>query len=190
MAREQTPDYESYVRQFRERQRALNKPGAVPRLPDSAMYDKSRFEFNYYATKRERAKAVANGDLAKVGNVTRSLISKQAYELSFKQSKNISNAIRTQVETGEGGNLESIIDMAVNRAIADAKAVRGKKYTEDIGKEIRARFERLTARDIRLAETDEAKRVIEELRLEYEKARKTRSGKKAGEYISETYFGS
>lgn len=190
MAREQTPDYESYVRQFRERQRALNKPGAVPRLPDSAMYDKSRFEFNYYATKRERAKAVANGDLAKIGNVTRSLISKQAYEVSFKQAKNINDAIRTQVETYEGGNLESLIDKAVNRAIADAKSVRGKKYTEDIGKEIRARFERITAREIRLAETDEAKRVIEELRLEYEKARKTRSGKKAGEYISETYFGS
>lgn len=185
MAKEQKPNYESYVRQFRERQRALNKPGDKIRLPSSAMLNRGDFEFNYYATKREFKRDIASGERAKIGNITRTIISRQAYDVSFGQSKSLASAIKAT--KGEKGG---ILERAISRAIEDAKQSKDFTYNEEIGENIRARFEKITARDLRL-ETPEARYLTAELKAEYNALRqKGLSGKEANRKMAQLHFNS
>ena len=79
-----TPSYESYVEQYREKQNKLTAKGL--QMYDR-MYTEREFDMVYKAIRNDRREMVANGELRSIGNITREVVTRQAYELSYKQGK-------------------------------------------------------------------------------------------------------
>lgn len=79
--------YESYVRQYKHKERQLNANG-VSML--QRLYTKKEFELQYKRLQNEKIKTNK-----KPINITRELVDKQAYSLSFKQ------AMAYQPQSGE-----------------------------------------------------------------------------------------
>lgn len=71
--------YQSYVLQYRHKERQLNANGFSML---QTMYTKEQFELQYKRLQNEKISKGLKGN-----NITRELIDKQAYSLSFKQAK-------------------------------------------------------------------------------------------------------
>lgn len=82
MSKKSGPSYDSYLRQYYQKQNQLAKKGLQMR--DSVMSEKE-FKFAYNLMKRDYQELISQGKRKALGNITRDLVSNQAYEFTREQ---------------------------------------------------------------------------------------------------------
>ena len=82
MSKKSGPSYDSYLRQYYQKQNQLAKKGLQMR--DSVMSEKE-FKFAYNLMKRDYQELINQGKRKALGNITRDLVSNQAYEFTREQ---------------------------------------------------------------------------------------------------------
>lgn len=177
-------NYTAYVRQFKERQKTVGKAN----MPDSELLSKKQFEDAYTFQYNTFQKQVERGARKAIGNVTRTIVSKQAYDTSYKQGRALLKAYRDYI------NEEGVHELQA-RAMSYAIERRAESglgpFTESELTKLRKQYSNLSLKQIQ-TNTPEAIDYFNALKAIYhERKQETgESGTDAGEYISKTIIGS
>ena len=177
-------NYTAYKKQFKERQKVVGK--AI--MPDSELFSKEQFEDAYTFQYNTFAKQVERGERKAIGNVTRTIVSKQAYETSYKQGRALLKAYRDTInEEGKHELQARAMSYAIERR---AESELG-PFTESELKKLRKQYSKLTLKRIQTNEPEAIDFFNALKEIYHERKDETgESGTEAGDYISKTYFGS